>query len=202
MGLDIKDQKLVQVLAYLANKSEANSINKLKAIKLVWAADRYHMRKYGRLVSGDDYYALKYGPVASQLKNIAEEDSFLPESYVKYSKQYIHPDAEKLNIKASKSADNDFLSKTDVEALDFAWDNFSQYDGFELADLSHKYPEWKKFEKLINSGQISRGRISLEDFFDEPVGIKADPFKTDKEILNGAKEIFIQNFEVERALTI
>jgi uncharacterized phage-associated protein len=203
MEVNIKDRKLVQVLAYVANKSNGNEINKLKAIKLVWAADRYHLRKYGRLVSGDEYYALKYGPVASQIKDIAEEDSFLPETYVKYSKQFIHPDAQKLKISAKQEADKDFLSATDIEALDFAWENFSKYTGFQLAKLSHEYPEWKKFEDLIESGELSRGKISLTDFFDEPnVSVKDDPFKIDDDILKYAKEIFIQNVDIERALTV
>lgn len=202
MDVNIKDRKLVQILTYLANKSKDGRINKLKAIKLVWAADRFHIRKYGRLVSGDDYYALQYGPVASQLKNIAEEDSFLPTNYLRYSEQYFRPDAKKLTITASRQADPDFLSKTDIEALDFAWDNFSKYDGFALAKLSHRYPEWKKFEKLIESGQMARGKINLDDFFGEPDGIDLDPFKIDGDVLNFAREIFKQNFEVEQALTI
>lgn len=202
MAMNIRDRKLVQILAYLANKSNRSQINKLKAIKLAWAADRYHVRKYGRLVTGDDYFALKYGPVASQLKNIAEEDSYLPESYIEYSKNFIKPSKDRNTVEAQADADLDLLSTTDREALDFAIDSFGQYSGFELADYSHKYPEWKRFEKVLDSGEVARARIDLDDFFKSPSDIENDPFSIDEEILNNSHRVFVENREVEQALTI
>jgi uncharacterized phage-associated protein len=201
--MNIKDRKLVQVLAYLANKNSTHQINKLKAIKLVWAADRFHLRKYGHLVSGDEYFALKYGPVASQLKDIAEHDNYLPKSYIAYAKRFIKPTSvEKTAIEAIQEADDNLLSQTDKEALDFAWEKFGSQTGFKLANLSHSYPEWVKFKSVIESGEVSRAKISLIDFFKSPKGITDDPFEQDKDILANAKEVFIQNFDVERALTI
>lgn len=202
MTVNVRDRKLVQLLSYLAQKNSSHTINKLKAIKLVWAADRYHLRKYGRLVSGDEYYALKYGPVASQLKNIAEQDNFLPDAYIEYANDFIHPSPDKMTIKAKAEVDQNLLSKTDVEALEFAWENFKNYSGFDLADISHKYPEWKKFSDLISSGQVAREKINPIDFFNEPEDISADPFALEKDIIESSKKIFIQNREVERALAL
>ena len=45
---------------------------KMKALKLVYIADRYHLRKYGRLITNDTYFAMNYGPVPSGTKDIAE----------------------------------------------------------------------------------------------------------------------------------
>lgn len=202
MTVNIKDRKLVQLLAYLANKNSSGQINKLKVIKLVWAADRFHLRKYGRLVSGDDYFALKYGPVASQLKNIAEHDNYLPEAYIQYAKEFISPIKNKTEIQAKREADTDLLSKSDKEALDFAWDQFGNKTGFNLADFSHLYPEWSKFKQLIESGEVSRERINLVDFFDAPSEMSEDPFALDQELLDHTKEIFLQNQIIENALTI
>lgn len=203
MATNVRDRKLVQLLAFLASKGSDNQINKLKAIKLVWAADRYHLRKYGRTVSGDDYYALKLGPVASQLKNIADKDKeYLPEAYLEYAEKFIRTSTNKRSI-TSVNTDTDLLSDSDKEALDFALENFGEYTGFEIAELSHNYPEWKKFKELIDSGQVARGKISLLDFFKEPSESSVgDPFKIDEKILKSSEVIFKQNQEVERALTV
>ncbi len=202
MSMNIKDRKLVQVLAYFANKNTSRQINKLKAIKLVWVADRFHLRKYGRLVSGDEYFALKYGPVASQLKNIAEHDNYLPESYIEYAKEFIKPTDDRLTIMARQKADNNLLSQTDREALDFAWAKFGSQTGFNLANFSHMYPEWLKFKDVIESGEVSRAKISLVDFFESPTDLPHDPFQQDSDVLANAKAVFVQNFDVEQALTI
>lgn len=54
-------RKITQALNYLATKNPDKKINKLKAIKLVWIADRYHLRKYGRPITWDTYEAMPLG---------------------------------------------------------------------------------------------------------------------------------------------
>lgn len=44
----------------------------MKALQLVYFADRYHLRKFGRPITNDEYFAMPYGPVASGAKDIAE----------------------------------------------------------------------------------------------------------------------------------
>lgn len=66
-------KKITQMLNYLIRKDErAAGMDERKLIKLVWAADRYHMRKYARTVSGDHYVATENGPEGSLTKNIVE----------------------------------------------------------------------------------------------------------------------------------
>jgi uncharacterized phage-associated protein len=71
MSLSIAHRKAAQALNYFA-RQEGGSINKLKALKLLFFADRYHLRKFGRPVSECTYFAMAHGPVASEAKNIAE----------------------------------------------------------------------------------------------------------------------------------
>jgi uncharacterized phage-associated protein len=61
--------KSVQVLNWIARK-EGGKVDKLKAIKIYWLADRLHLRKYGSTLTNDTYYAMEYGPVASLAKDI------------------------------------------------------------------------------------------------------------------------------------
>ncbi len=50
----VKDtRKIVQALNYIACSQVGGVANCMKAYKLLWLADIYHLRQYGRTVSGD-----------------------------------------------------------------------------------------------------------------------------------------------------
>src|SRR5450756_1986162 len=76
MSLSLTHRKATQALNFLARQS-GGRINKLKALKLMFFADRYHLRKFGRPVSECAYYAMTHGPVASEAKQVAEDASLL-----------------------------------------------------------------------------------------------------------------------------
>ena len=66
-------EKLVQGLNFFAFKN-GGKINRMKAIKLLFFADRYHVRKYGRPVVWSTYFAMKNGPVSSEALNLENKD--------------------------------------------------------------------------------------------------------------------------------
>lgn len=156
-------KKAVQALNYLARKQDG-SINKMKAIKLVWLADRLHLRNYGRTITNDIYFALKNGTVPSTTLNLIEcNDTFLDEQEAAYSKKYI----TKNNPHCYSSIEEPYLkvfSKTDIETIDLIYLTYGHLDPFELSEHSHLFPEWKKFEAALKSG-ASRFPIDIEDFF-------------------------------------
>jgi uncharacterized phage-associated protein len=158
-------QKATQVLAFFAEK-EGGRLNKMKALKFVYFADRYHLRKYGRPITNDEYFAMPYGPVASGVKDLLEMSEFLGVKEKDYASQFIAvPDHS--YIKVIQPLDRDTLSKTDLEALEFAWEKFGRYTEFELVELSHKYPEWQKHKQSLQL--YSRVKMELEDFLEDPV---------------------------------
>lgn len=68
-------QKTINMLGYLAKKQEDEAMNFMKAYKLIWLADRYHLRNYGRTITGDRYFAMQRGLVPSDTKNIVEGEN-------------------------------------------------------------------------------------------------------------------------------
>jgi uncharacterized phage-associated protein len=158
-------KKVTQGLNSFALK-EGGRINKMKALKLVYIADRYHLRKYGRLITNDTYFAMNYGPVPSGAKDIAEaSEVFLDRNEGEYSSQYIISE-DNLTMRSLHPVDEVVFSESDIEALEFAWATFGHFDQFQLADYTHHYPEWKRHEQSLKSD--SRILISLEDFFNDP----------------------------------
>ena len=156
-------KKATQALNYLA-MNFGGKINKMQAIKLIYFADRYHLRKYGRPVTNDEYVAMEYGSVGSKTKDIAENTTFLDKIESEYSTRYIkNPD--QYDIQSINEVDMDVFSDSDTEALDFAINNLRRFDQYDLAKISHAYPEWKKFEKELESGRGSAFSMNYEDFF-------------------------------------
>jgi uncharacterized phage-associated protein len=166
MSLFLAHRKATQALNFLARQSDGR-INKLKALKLVFFADRYHLRKFGRPVSECAYYAMTHGPVASEAKQIAEDDDLLPVPARNYARKFLQ---KKSNYDYASVADVDksVLSESDLEALAFAWEHFGSFSKYQLRDITHHYPEWKRHERALRHDGRKRVKMDYLDFFGEP----------------------------------
>jgi uncharacterized phage-associated protein len=166
-------RKSTQALNYFARLSASGSpraeINKMKALKLLFFADRFHLRKYGRTVSNCAYFAMARGPVASEAKNVAEESSRLPSSSRAYSRRYVRR-KDAYSYSSAAKVDTAVLSRTDMEALDFAWKTFGHYTEFELVEITHHYPEWRRQAAKLRHDGHRRVEMDYSDFFADPGG--------------------------------
>lgn len=162
--LNFDYKKATQALNYFA-RQEGSKISKLKALKLVYLADRYHLRKYGRPITNDDYWAMKLGPVPSGTRDIAGLNAeYLDEREITYARESIEIHGHALRSK--RPVDDMVFSDSDLEALDFAWSRFGHLPEFDLADLTHQYPEWKKHQQALELNP--RIHMHIEDFLNDP----------------------------------
>ena len=67
-----KLDKIVELLLYLAYVRPG--ADKYQAVKFFYLADREHLRRFGRPITFEDYYALWYGPVASNTLDFLNEN--------------------------------------------------------------------------------------------------------------------------------
>ncbi len=63
--------KIVELLLYLAHKRPG--ADKYQAVKFLYLADKEHFSRYGRPITFEDYYALWYGPVASNALDLLNQ---------------------------------------------------------------------------------------------------------------------------------
>lgn len=156
-------------------------MNKLKALKLVYFADRHHLRRYGRPITNDRYVAMPYGPVASACKDLAEMSDFLGEEERNYATPFLRV-VNKHTYESLQESDTDELSETDLESLHFAWDTYGSWDKFKLADHTHQFPEWKRHEAELASPTTSRVNMNYLDFLENPdAGIDKAPTLSEEE---------------------
>lgn len=184
-------RKIIQALGYLVSQQTDEKMDNMKAYKLLWLADRYHLRQYGRTITGDDYFALPYGAVPSNAKCILEEQ----DTKLHHCKDWVD---EYLNILPNhqygnkKGPDMSVFSDSDIQVMNLIIENFNHLSALELSNLSHQFPEWKHYEnKLRNENEKKSYRIDINLFFEnkeEESGLFVD----DPQLLELTKAIYQQ----------
>ena len=187
-------EKIIQIFAYIQKKAETYS--KLELIKYLFFADRYNLRRNLSLISLDNYYAMKLGPVASTSLNVLKKemdylDNF-PETDLKQLDKILTKGIAFIEISENEI---DLLSEKEIKSIELAINTFK---GTPFIEISHEYPEWKKFEELFLEHLTSREPIDMIDFFSNPDIDNSpllkkyfnckDPMYEDEEYLKAAKE--------------
>ena len=200
LGFSIR--KVLQALYYIQEGSGKGYQPYMYFVKMMYFADRHHVRHYGITISGDHYLAMKMGPVASATLNILKRRMPKIANRADYDLLKEVQNIDEYNVLIKKQLDDE-LSQSNKKSLDFAIVEFGNLDQFKLSDISHDYPEWIKHKEEIqyglnNSVEKLSFPIPLEDFFEDPValpnslnirGISEDPyFEEDKEFLKAMKE--------------
>ena len=187
-GLSYEFQKKVHIVSYLADKFADSEISIIKAIKLLFLADVYALRKYGTTITEDNYFAMKNGPVASEMCNIIDQsDEWLgtPEK-LKYIQEYLQREPGDTRSKFSSvgKTDEGYLSKIDKEAIDYAVKEFGEKSEDDLIDITHKFKAWsKRGEKL--SADKKREEMDMADIFENDGEIRVSP-----KVLAGSKVLY------------
>ncbi len=190
-------EKAFAAILYLASKPDlVPEFDKLKAAKLLFLADKYHLVRYGRPILGDEYRALTYGPVPQItmdfLHAVVDPDSkggFVDRDNAKrlagaltIDRGYKYPrfsGKEQVNF-------YDFLSKSDLAALDHIISIYGKKSAIELSALTHAMPAYQKAWE--SRGMEAAVDMKYEDFFE------GDP-----DAIDGALEEMIENNELNEA---
>jgi len=191
-------KKATQAVNFFARK-EGGKISKMKALKLIFFADRYHFRKYGRLITSDKYFAMEHGPVPSSTKHLVDMNEAQHRLGRDYAERFVQP-LSSSELQSISDVETKVLSKTDLEALEFAWSKFGRMTAGSLRNLTHSYPEWEKRKRQLLQGPKKAVKIDLLDFLEEPAG-GADPCSAvDDRRRTAIREFVQQTQSVEKIL--
>jgi uncharacterized phage-associated protein len=184
----MKSKTITQAVFYLLSK--IGQADKIQILKWIYLSDKYHLVKYGRTITGDQYYAMEYGPVGSTVKDVLELNKhILSRADIKYATDFIE-NIGKISFKSRHTphADSfDYLSETDKEALDYVIKTFGKMNNWQLTEYTHQYPEWKRHEHRFRTRTSRRECIDTKELFSL---LRDDYIKINPETLNISKEIF------------
>jgi uncharacterized phage-associated protein len=187
--MKLSEQKRINAILFFATKSPDYKIKRLKLMKLLWLADRIHLNRYGRMILRDNYYALPHGPVPSKAMDLSKESVADKINVVDYT------------IEAEDIFDSKYFSETDIQIMNEVWDTYGGMKERRLRDLSHEFPEWKRYEDELENKELPNGYLMiLGDFFKPPV-IDVMGYSFDEERAGLAKKKFESYNKIQKALT-
>lgn len=185
-------RKLIQALAYLAYKQTDQTLDNMKAYKLLWLADRYHLRQTGRTITGDRYYAMPFGIVPSDAKCLLENTKTKMFTPQRYMNKYITI-LENHKYGCINEPNLDEFSVSDLEALNKVLELYNAYSAKQLSAMSHEFPEWIFYADLLaDKDKKNSYPIDLNRFFEDAPSEHNALFGDSRELLELTKELYHQ----------
>jgi uncharacterized phage-associated protein len=161
----VNTAKTVEVILWLANAKPG--IDMYHVVKCAFFADKAHLNRYGRPVTGDDYDADTYGPLGRAVYGLLRRN---PIHMLALDSNGELPfrvlEDRKWLVEADRGPDHKLLSPSDVEALEWALGEVGNLSFEELVELTHQEPAY-----IAANG----GRMRYEDLLDA-----SDPDRDEK----------------------
>ena len=129
-------EKIVEIVLYVLNKK--GELDYYNLIKTIYFAELKHLAKWGRRITSDDVCAMPYGPVLSHLLNAVKgvEDESGLAGILAGTFKFAGSDAPYVMLPL-RSADEDYLSESEKEALDESISENASLSFGQLKDKSH-----------------------------------------------------------------
>lgn len=185
-------KRIIQALAFFAYNQPDHKLDNMKAYKLLWLADRYQLRHSGRFLSGDKYFAIPFGPVPSDAKNILEGKPTVITTNKEYADEFLKLEGKRYT--AMKNPNLRAFSISDREVLSQVLALYGGMTAQELSNMSHQFPEWIAYKDLIQDEKCNSSYPIDVDYFFEDTDADEKGFFTDEpEALGLARDLYYQN---------
>lgn len=181
--------KAIAAIRFFADHG-ASELTKGKVNKLLFLADKLHLVRFGRPITGDWYAAMAHGPVPSATDNMLDalEDN-APYPGVDFLRGQVALDRRfQYPRLAPTGADfnvADYLSESDMETLQEIMRLYGDRSFTDLRRLTHDMPA---YEKAWQSRTCNMAEMNFADFFEE-----------DDQALAGVKEEVLENLKLAAA---
>lgn len=142
MMFEFDADKALEALLYAAQRTPQHDM--YKALKVLYVADKLHLERYGRLIYGEEYAALPYGPVPQHAYDAAKAAAN-PWTATRIPKARVLSALERKHrtLRPLRDPDVAELSKSDVECLDEAIRDLA-FDSMEEIKRKTHDSAWKK----------------------------------------------------------
>jgi len=139
--------KAIEVLLYIVSRRK----DMYSALKILFYADKMHLEKYGRLISGDNYAALEWGPVPSKTYDIIK--TARGETKFHLDREFKEKIREAIGymkignnhfIERKREPNLMLLSESDIECLDMANAKYGKLSFGEFVSISHEEGSYQR----------------------------------------------------------
>ncbi|MBX9678954.1 MAG: SocA family protein [Gemmataceae bacterium] len=155
MNFPLDVAKVIQAIGVLFREDGVQSMNYMRLLKLLYIADREAILETEQPIVGGPFIAMERGPVLEEVYDLIRgqhTDMPLWGDFLE-TKRY--------NIELIQKPDVKKLSRYEIKKLQDVSRRYIFQDEWDLAKITHEFPEWIK----NNPGSSSR-KIPLDDILD------------------------------------
>jgi hypothetical protein len=156
MRFHIDNDKTLEAILYIV--SRYGEVGRFHALKSLYFADRFHLRKYGRPITGDTYIAMDSGPIPAHAAAILKQKVPKPERQAVADALVPGINAHHPTYKIHREPDLSYFSKTDLECLDEGFKHCFKRSFGSISDETHHHLAWKNADR--------NGEMAVEDLLD------------------------------------
>jgi uncharacterized phage-associated protein len=138
ISFDFDARKAARAIAYLVSKMPGQKVDKVKVMKLLYLADRDHFLREGRPITGDDQYAMPFGPVPTLSLNLLDGQFEQNED----GEIFDYLETIDFMVRLKKLPAPLELSDSELKVLDAVVERYGAVPKWELVDWTHKLPEY------------------------------------------------------------
>lgn len=137
----INYEKAIETIVWLAN--EKPGIDIYRVAKVLFYADKKHVNRYARPITGDTYIHMDYGPLPSGVRDLITENDWLSPDYLDLVRNsLIIQKSTYLKIAALRKPNMEYLSGTDIECLKESLREYGDKPFDYLKRLTHNERCW------------------------------------------------------------
>ena len=129
--------KALEAILFIAKSLQNSTFHSIS--KMFYLSDKLHLQEYGRMIFGDRYIAMEYGPVPSAIYNMMK---------VAAKEQSIDVDWDEIiqealgvrhgrEVLPKRDCDMDMLAESEVECLQKTIAKYGKKTFGELTDITH-----------------------------------------------------------------
>lgn len=156
--------RALELLLFLVRELKAPTIHEV--LKLLYFADKMHLSKFGCMATGDNYVAMKFGPVASNTYNLMKAARGDRNYWIHPAFYEIVKDSLTINdgktLRALRAPDYDLLTDADLECLGGAIKMYGDMSFAQRTEISHD-AAWVKAWEAANADEMNAGDMGLLD---------------------------------------
>ncbi len=141
-------EKSMQALGVLLRQPGKHHNAYLKLIKLMYIAEKESLQETGRPITGDKMVAMPHGPVLSHVCDLIRGEDYRPT----WSEYFETTPSYELEAKADIGEGR--LCPYEIKKLQEVAERYKEYDRWEMARITHKFPEYKKNKPGKSSKEI------------------------------------------------
>jgi uncharacterized phage-associated protein len=163
-NLSFSPEHGLEAILYIVERLKFPTVHEV--LKIRYFSDKLHLSRFGSIGSGDEYVAMKFGPVASNSYNLikaarGDKSSYINPNFVKVVDGALRVASDGKSMIAERGARLEYLSPAEIECLD---DAIKQYGGLHFdhrTEISHD-AAWQKAWDSIGD-EVGASPMSIRD---------------------------------------